>query len=57
MTKFRSLILPRVQAVRKYQTLTANFYIGSLKGQINSVWKTRESRPEKVSDFKASRQE
>ena len=44
----------KAKVERTYQTLTTNFFKGSLKGQINSVWKTRESKPEKVADFKAA---
>jgi len=42
----------KTKVERKYQTLTTNFFKGSLKGQINSIYKTRETKPEKVADFK-----
>jgi hypothetical protein len=37
---------------RKYETLTKVFWTGSLHGQVQSVWNTRNARPEKVEDFK-----
>jgi hypothetical protein len=40
--------------VRKYPTLSRTFFNGSLRGQILSVYKTRESNPQKVVDFKAA---
>jgi hypothetical protein len=39
---------------RKYQTLSVIFFKGSPEGQINSVYKTRETNPQKVLDFKAA---
>jgi hypothetical protein len=42
------------KAVRKYPTLSLTFFNGSLRGQILSVYKTRSSNPEKISDFKAA---
>ena len=42
------------KVVRKYPTLSRTFFNGSLRGQILSVYKTREINPEKISDFKAA---
>jgi hypothetical protein len=42
------------KVVRKYPTLSRTFFNGSLRGQILSVYKTRESNPQKVADFKAA---
>jgi len=42
------------KVVRKYPTLSRTFFNGSLRGQILSIYKTREINPEKVSDFKAA---
>jgi hypothetical protein len=42
------------KVVRKYRTLSRTFFNGSLRGQILSVYKTREINPEKISDFKAA---
>jgi hypothetical protein len=39
---------------RKYPTLSKTFFNGSPQGQILSVYKTRESNPQKVEDFKAA---
>jgi hypothetical protein len=39
---------------RKYATLASIFFNGSVKGQILSVYKTRESNPAKVADYKAA---
>jgi hypothetical protein len=39
---------------RKYPTLSKTFFNGSPQGQILSVYKTRESNPQKVADFKAA---
>lgn len=36
----------------KYNFLSPNFFRGSVKGQINSVWKDRTAKPEKVAEFK-----
>jgi hypothetical protein len=41
-------------ATRKYLTLSKTFFNGSPQGQILSVYKTRESNPQKVADFKAA---
>jgi hypothetical protein len=35
-----------------YPSLTKNFLRGSTKGQISSLWNTRETKPEKIADFK-----
>jgi hypothetical protein len=40
------------RAVRKYPTLSTTFLQGSLIGQIKSVFKSRETNPQKVTDFK-----
>jgi hypothetical protein len=40
------------KTVRQYAALTTTFFKGSIAGQINSVFKTREITPQKVSDFK-----
>jgi hypothetical protein len=42
------------KVVRKYPTLSKTFFNGSPQGQILSVYKTRESNPQKVADFKAA---
>ena len=39
-------------AVRKYPALSKTFLQGSLSGQIKSVFKSRETNPQKVTDFK-----
>ena len=39
-------------AVRKYPALSTTFLQGSLSGQIKSVYKSRETNPQKVTDFK-----
>jgi hypothetical protein len=39
---------------RKYATLSSIFFFGSIKGQINSVFKTRVANPAKVEDYKAA---
>lgn len=36
---------------RKYKYLTLNFLKGTLKGQIDSIHRTRETQPDKVADF------
>jgi hypothetical protein len=38
------------KTVRQYAALTTTFFKGSIAGQINSVFKTREITPQKVSD-------
>ena len=40
------------KTVRQYAALTTTFFKGSTAGQINSVFKTREITPQKVSDYK-----
>jgi hypothetical protein len=40
------------KTVRQYATLSTTFFKGSIAGQINSVFKTREINPQKVTDFK-----
>src|ERR1700724_4045565 len=40
------------KTVRQYAALTTTFFKGSIAGQINSVFKTREITPQKVTDFK-----
>lgn len=37
--------------LQKYTNLSASFFRGSFKGQLDSVYKTREAHPEKVADF------
>ena len=49
-TRGNGKVKPR--AVRKYPTLSTTFLQGSLIGQINSVFKSRETNPQKVTDFK-----
>lgn len=39
------------RVVRKYPTLSSTFLKGSTAGQINSVFKSRETNPQKVTDF------
>jgi hypothetical protein len=40
------------RVVRKYPTLSSTFFKGSTAGQINSVFKSREITPLKVSDYR-----
>ena len=40
------------KTVRQYAALTTTFFKGSTAGQIDSVFKTREINPQKVTDFK-----
>src|ERR1700730_6788152 len=40
------------KTVRQYAALTTTFFKGSIAGQINSVFKTREITPQKASDYK-----
>jgi hypothetical protein len=40
------------KTVRQYATLSTTFFKGSIAGQINSLFKTREINPQKVTDFK-----
>jgi hypothetical protein len=42
----------KLRVIRKYPTLSTTFFKGSIAGQINSVFKTREITPLKVSDYK-----
>jgi hypothetical protein len=44
----------KAPTVRKYATLGTIFFSGSPTGQLLSVYKTRESNPQKVADFKAA---
>jgi len=37
---------------KKYTHLSRNFFRGAVKGQINSVYKDRETKPEKVAEYK-----
>ena len=48
-TRGNGKVKPR--AVRKYPTLSTTFLQGSLAGQIKSVFKSRETDPQKVADF------
>jgi hypothetical protein len=49
-TRGNGKVQPR--AVRKYPALSTTFLQGSLIGQIKSVFKSRETNPQKVTDFK-----
>ena len=49
-TRGNGKVKPR--AVRKYPALSTTFLQGSLSGQIKAVYKSRESNPKKVTDFK-----
>jgi hypothetical protein len=49
-TRGNGKVKPR--AVRKYPTLSTTFLQGSLSGQIKAVFKSRETKPQKVTDFK-----
>ena len=49
-TRGNGKVKPR--AVRKYPTLSTTFLQGSLIGQIKAVFKSRETNPQKVTDFK-----
>jgi hypothetical protein len=40
------------RVVRKYPTLSSTFFKGSTAGQIKAVFKSRETNPQKVMDFK-----
>ncbi|MFZ3328516.1 MAG: hypothetical protein WA231_22700 [Methylocella sp.] len=40
------------KTVRQYATLSTTFFKGSIAGQVNSVFKTQEINPQKVTDFK-----
>jgi hypothetical protein len=40
------------RVVRKYPTLSSTFFKGSTAGQIKAVFKSRETNPQKVTDFK-----
>jgi hypothetical protein len=42
------------KAERKYKNLSSIFFYGSVKGQINSVFKTRITNPQKVLDYRAA---
>jgi hypothetical protein len=42
----------KLRVIRKYPTLSSTFFKGSTVGQINSVFKTREITPLKVSDYR-----
>jgi hypothetical protein len=42
----------KLRVIRKYPALSSTFFKGSTAGQINSVFKTREINPQKVTDFK-----
>ena len=42
----------KLRVIRKYHTLSSTFFKGSTAGQINSVFKSRETNPQKVTDFK-----
>ena len=49
-TRGNGKVKPR--AVRTYPTLSTTFLQGSLIGQIKAVFKSRETNPQKVTDFK-----
>ena len=49
-TRGNGKVKPR--AVRKYPALSTTFLQGSLSGQIKSVFKSRETNPQKIADFK-----
>jgi hypothetical protein len=49
-TRGNGKVKPR--AVRKYPALSTTFFKGSIAGQINSVFKTQEITPRKVSDYR-----
>jgi hypothetical protein len=42
----------KLRVIRKYPTLSTTFFKGSIAGQINSVFKTREITLRKVSDYR-----
>lgn len=46
----------KVEEVKQYPSLTKNFFRGSFKGQLTSVFKTREDKPDKVEDFRKALQ-
>jgi hypothetical protein len=45
-----------VAAPRKYKNLTATFFRGSPLGQLISIYKTRETNPDKWDDYRAALQ-
>jgi hypothetical protein len=49
-TRGNGKVKPR--AVRKYPNLSTTFLQGTLSGQIKAVFKSRETNPQKVTDFK-----
>src|ERR1700730_5706737 len=49
-TRGNGKVKPR--AARKYPTLSTTFLQGSLSGQIKSVFKSRETNPQQLTDFK-----
>jgi hypothetical protein len=49
-TRGNGKVKPR--AVRKYPALSTTFLQGSLSGQIKAVFKSRETNPQKVTDFR-----
>jgi hypothetical protein len=52
--KAQKVATPKPVKVRKYQTLGTIFFTGSPQGQIVSVFKARETNPQKVADYKAA---
>jgi len=42
----------KLRVIRKYPTLSSTFFKGSTAGQIKAVFKSRETNPQKVTDFK-----
>jgi hypothetical protein len=44
----------KAPTVRKYATLGSIFFSGSPRGQLLSIYKTRESNPQKGANFKAA---
>ena len=45
-------MLIKVKNTKKYFTLTQGFLKGTFKGQLESVYKTRNENPRKVEEFK-----
>lgn len=42
------------EATSKYKFLSPNFFRGTVKGQINSIYKDLSTRPEKLAEYKTA---
>lgn len=45
------------EATAKYKFLSPNFFRGTVKGQINSIYKDLSARPEKLAEYKSALKE